>query len=136
MSPEYLLYFRASRPRSLDELRLIGRELERVVTCIEEYNGARPLTYRNALEKDLVYDPGRGKSEIGEIRESGKRKIECFNCGGDHFLRDCSEPWILKCYGCGKVGVIRPECDCSKKGVQKTGVETIFREAIGSLCRR
>jgi len=90
--------------------------LERGVTCIEEYKGTRPLTYRNALEKGLVYDPRKGKSEISEIRESGKGNFECFNCGGNHFLRECPEPRVLKCYGCGKKGVIRPECDCRKKG--------------------
>ena len=51
MSPEYVLHFRASRPRSVEELRVIGRELERGMSCIEEYKGSRQLTFKNAVKK-------------------------------------------------------------------------------------
>ena len=116
VSPEYILYFRASRPRSVEELRVIGRELERGVSCIEEYRGSRPLTFKNALEKDLVFDPRRGRAEVNELTEPGGAKIiRCYNCGGDHYVRNCKEPRVLKCYGCGKSGVIRSDCEDCKK---------------------
>jgi len=119
VSSQYILYSRASRPRSVDEIRIIGRELEREVTCIEEYKGSRPLAFRNTLEMDLVYDPRKSMADVYEVQESESAKIRWFNCGKTHYLEDCAEPTVSEYYGCGKHGVIRPECDCYKTGFKK-----------------
>lgn len=114
LSPDFALHFRVARPRSVDELHLLGRELERGMNCIEDYRGSKPLTFKNAVEKDCVFDQRKSRAEFHEIRI-----IECFNCGGDHFLRNCTEPRKLKCFDCGKPGVTRRECGCGGKKITK-----------------
>ena len=36
---------------------------------------------------------GKGGSGLGrkKAKRGGRRKVQCHNCGGDHFLRDCME---------------------------------------------
>ena len=78
MSPEYVLHFRASRPRSVEELRVIGRELERGMSCLEEYKGSRQLTLKNAVEKDFIYDPKRGRAEFHEVQRKPNPRVRCY----------------------------------------------------------
>ena len=39
--------------------------------------------------------PKKGKGGAGsggkKTKRGGRRKVQCHNCGGDHFLRDCKE---------------------------------------------
>ena len=39
--------------------------------------------------------PKKGKGGVGsggkKTKRGGRRKVQCHNCGGDHFLRDCKE---------------------------------------------
>ena len=86
------------------------------MNCIDDYKVSKPVTFRNAVEKDCVFDQRRGRAEIREV--SVPIKVECFNCRGNHFLRDCKEPRQLKCYGCGKLGVTRKDC-CGSGQMQK-----------------
>ena len=36
---------------------------------------------------------GKGGSGFGgkKVKRGGRKKVQCHNCGGDHFLRDCKE---------------------------------------------
>lgn len=115
LAPEVALHVRMARPRSLEDLLVIGRELERGLNCIEDYKGSKPLTFKNAVEKDCVFDQGRSRN----FHETRREPVECFNCRGDHFVRDCPEPRSLKCYGCGKPGVTKRDCDCGNRNWSK-----------------
>ena len=39
--------------------------------------------------------PKKGKGDAGlggkKTKRGGRRKVQCHNCDGDHFLRDCKE---------------------------------------------
>ena len=36
---------------------------------------------------------GKGGSDAGgkKTKRGGRKRVQCHNCGGDHFLRDCKE---------------------------------------------
>ena len=34
---------------------------------------------------------GKGKGRQGQQKKKKQGKVKCFNCGGEHFLRDCKE---------------------------------------------
>ena len=111
LSPDFSLDIRVARPKSLSELYALAREVERGMTCTEDYKSSKPVSFKTAVEKDCAYDQRRGRGDVHEI--SAVRTVKCFNCEGAHFDRDCREPRRLKCYGCGKLGVTRADCDCS-----------------------
>jgi len=113
LSPEFALHFRMARPRTIQDLHVLGRELERGVTCIEDYRVSKPVSYKNAVEKDCIYDQRKARADFHEVKSS---RLECYNCGGrDHLYRNCPEPIRLKCFDCGKKGVTRKDCGCNLK---------------------
>lgn len=63
------------------------------------------------LEDDKLFED---VCEIGKQREEGRgnEKTICWNCRKDgHRYIDCLEDRTIFCYGCGLVGVCRPQCE-------------------------
>jgi len=106
-------------PNSILELQDIGRELD-FGTGFE--SGSRLVrTSTRPLEGDLCF-ADRGKKGINELnqvdtpnrveipRELPRRR--CYNCSEyGHLMSECKIPKGMKCFGCGKRGVYKPNCE-------------------------
>lgn len=43
------------------------------------------------------------------VRDQAKKQINCYNCGGNHFVNQCRK-LIVKCVVCRKIGHMRESC--------------------------
>jgi len=115
--PELRMHLCVARPRTLKELQLIDRELDMGMNSVNGILNRRSnQKFPADRERSGYYRNEPAFHEI--VKDESKR---CFNCSEvGHFARDCKIPRGIKCFGCGRPGVYRPNCRfCQRKRDQK-----------------
>lgn len=126
-----------TRPRSMDQAVKIATELEaykvaekqrergkyaRMTIADEEAKGAKPKKSPQSKDPDVntiadevakILDarkpspPPSGRTN-NAYKPRTKANIACYNCGGDHYIRDC--PQEVRCLRCGREGHLSRSC--------------------------
>lgn len=115
--PAYQVHIALKDVDTVDELGKLCKKLEDVNSNLQR---SRPQLKQNiaSLEPDLacavqVNDYCKSK----HIRSKHVAELKCWSCNQTgHIKRDCTKQSKNKiyCHGCGKPGVIKPNCRCSK----------------------
>lgn len=81
------------------------------------FKGSLTRKYVNELDGDPVTSGDIStEADIDEVRYYSP-KIICWNCRSEgHRYLDCVEPRTIFCYGCGSVGVFKPNCKACASG--------------------
>ena len=87
-------------------------EQARIYLANEQYHNASVSARgRGRDQRKLKEEIERGQSadDVGcvDSRKSNRKKIECYNCGGDHLARHCKN---VTCWRCGDRGHRSREC--------------------------
>ena len=131
LRPNFQTQIALTDARSVSKLTEVCRKLEGAFECQQKFQPP-PRRSIALLEPDLAYT---GTENVGQEQPSTSRnedrryrrsyhtaqigELTCFGCKKlGHFIRDCPQKITRKgpvCIGCGKQGVIRPNCpNCSK----------------------
>lgn len=95
-----------------------GRIIENANLVTKKY---QPPPRKNlaTLEPDLAYSQCSRSVESTSTnqRNSTLAMLQCWNCNQPgHLKRDCRKKQTIACHGCGRAGVIKPNCpSCSRK---------------------
>lgn len=130
---------------SIEHLKIICRKLQDSKVRIEKYKPP-PTKKSNLLEPEMaclaVSDtrakttsliPSTSRKVTSDSFESRAKK--CWNCSGfGHLSFTCPRPKSLHCYGCGKKGVVRSQCDnCSPNRLSGNELSDSTRDAAAAL---
>lgn len=101
---------RATMKDTMDEIRKIGQAQE-----IFQLHHTKPATY-NYYKAQAPTSEAKTYGGRGEPMDIGAAPRGCFNCGGEHLIRNCPKP-IVKCPECGWMNQKHKyACSKGKKG--------------------
>ena len=61
------------------------------VAQVEGSSSGGTVQVVQAVKKQQKKGKGGSGSSGKKVKRGGRKKVQCHNCGGDHFLRDCKE---------------------------------------------
>ena len=80
-----------TRPAELQHVGDIEKNEESKVDDYEDMMAFVRSSMGKSYGKGYWNTKGGGKGDSGSSGGKGKGKVECFNCGGDHYARDCPQ---------------------------------------------
>ena len=81
------------------ETKLLDTILEQARVLMSERNQVAMVATRQQMKKSTVE----------------RRKMVCFECGGDHLVKVCKERKLVTCWKCGESGHISQNCMAGKR---------------------
>lgn len=107
LSPFYQSQLALADIQTLDELKALGRKLERCKAYVETY--VPPPRRNQSLEPDLACVSS--SSSLASVETTHKTALKCWNCGElGHLAIRCSRPPRKHCYKCGEPEVTVRNC--------------------------
>ncbi|XP_055836661.1 uncharacterized protein LOC129905251 [Episyrphus balteatus] len=148
VDPFFQLQIASSKPRTVKELAILGRELDTLKVNVDTFTP--PSRSRNLLEPECGYQPSSSAhhrvaavvpapTPTPTSNNPFRRAVMCFNCNREgHLAQNCSVQ--KRCFGCGAVGVNRRDCrKCSGNGNralvlagQETRRSALIKSSVGS----
>lgn len=117
---QQLLYVNIGSVADLRRLCIKGENLLKEISKTDSSLNRGPFQRRPINEICIEGEEELGKdilpdSEISELARGSTNTLVCWNCrNGGHRYFDCLEDRTTFCYGCGAVGIYKPNCSkCS-----------------------